>query len=106
MIESHYFFLVKHKSSENIVIVVSNDEGIHNYCKKNLPAKKISVIWSHSLVEFIAINERIEEDSIKLHDLSSKMKRYLENYRREHKRRIIKDYPIEQLLLSLDLEKN
>ena len=91
---------VNSKTSDLVTIIVSNDEGIHDFLIKGIPEKEIKAIWGQNFLLFCSrhsFDKHTQEEFEKAADLQ---KEYLEDYRKKQKRGVIEFRDFEKVLVK------
>jgi len=91
------------KSKTNVVMIVSNDEGIHKFVLEYLSSYPIRAIWVPWFVSFLSHQAPDNVTKKRLKQTAELLKSYIVNYRQQTERGIIPIRDIEQILLSSSL---
>ncbi|MHA1397302.1 MAG: hypothetical protein ACTSSF_06295 [Candidatus Heimdallarchaeaceae archaeon] len=89
---------IDNKTKNLIPIIVSNDEGIHNFVQQVLSDLGIKAIWGHSFLLFLS-RQASEESSRQLFSKAANLqKSYVEDYRKKYYRGIIEEGDFDKIL--------
>jgi len=90
------------KTKNNVVMLVSNDEGIHKFVGDYFP-HSVRTIWVPHFLSFLAKQAPEIDTREKLMDIAEELKHHIVDYRLKTSRGLIPLQDIEQILLSATL---
>ena len=91
---------VDSKTSDIVTIIVSNDEGIHDFLLKGIPEKEIKAIWGQNFLLFCSRHSFDKHTREEFEKAANLQREYLEDYRMKQKRGVIEFRDFEKVLVK------
>ncbi|MCE7747107.1 MAG: hypothetical protein GPJ51_01830 [Candidatus Heimdallarchaeota archaeon] len=91
---------IENNTSKLVTIVVSNDEGIHEFLTKGIPEKEVKAIWGENFLLFCSRHSFDIKTRKEFEKAAELQKEYLEDYRKKQMRGVIEFRDFEKVLVK------